>query len=102
MNERRESMSLPVLEPELGSGTVGQSRWMVVIFNNDVNSMEEVIDVLIRATGCDLEEASIETWEAHTFGKAPVHFASKTECEEAARVISSVGVKTEVAKEWED
>jgi len=75
---------------------------MVLIYNNDTNSMEEVVDVLIRATGCTMEEAEIEMWEAHTFGKAPVHFASKSECEDAASVISSVGIKTEVALEWND
>ena len=75
---------------------------MVVIFNNETNSMEEVVEILIRATGCDVQEAEIEMWEAHTFGKAPVHFAAKTVCEEAARVISSVGIKTEVALEWND
>jgi ATP-dependent Clp protease adaptor protein ClpS len=75
---------------------------MVLIYNNETNSMEEVVEVLMIATQCDYEEAVIEMWEAHTFGKAPVHFASKSECEEAAHIISSVGVKTEVAKEWND
>ena len=75
---------------------------MVVIFNNDTNSMDEVVEVLMRATGCDLDEAYIEMWEAHTYGKAPVHFASRSECEEAASIISSIGLKTEVAPEWED
>jgi len=75
---------------------------MVVIYNNDTNSMDEVIEVLMLATRCEYDEAIIEMWEAHTFGKAAVHFASKSECEDAALIISSVGVKTEVAKEWND
>jgi ATP-dependent Clp protease adapter protein ClpS len=75
---------------------------MVVIFNNDTNSMEDVVEVLMRATGCDIQEAYIETWEAHTFGKAPVHFSAREECEEAAAEISAIGVKTEVCPEWED
>jgi ATP-dependent Clp protease adaptor protein ClpS len=75
---------------------------MVVIFNNETNSIDEVIDVLMQATGCDAEEAAIETWEAHHYGKAPVHFASKGECDEAAETISRIGVKTEVAQEWSE
>jgi len=71
---------------------------MVVIYNNETNSMEEVVSVLMQATGCD----AIEMWEAHTFGKAPVHFADKQECDEAAKVIASIGIKTEVAREWID
>jgi ATP-dependent Clp protease adaptor protein ClpS len=95
-------MSQVVLEPEVVDPGTGAGRWMVVIFNNDDTTMEEVVDILMRATRCDLEEASIEMWEAHTFGKASVHFASKEECEEAASIIQTVGVKTEVRQEWDD
>ncbi len=95
-------MSHVVLEPDLSSGETGAGRWMVVIYNNESNSMDEVIDILMIATQCDQQEAAIEMWEAHTFGKAPVHFASKEECDTAAAIISSIGIKTEVSKEWND
>lgn len=90
--------SLPILEPT----PVHLGRWMVIIFNNPVNTVDEVIFTLMAATGCDEQEASIETWEAHNFGKAPVHFASQQECLEVASIISNIGVKTEVAPEWND
>lgn len=77
-------------------------RFMVVIFNNDTNSVDEVVAVLMQATGCTLEEASIETWEAHHYGRAPVHFAGREKCQEVAGVISRIGVKTEVRPEWID
>jgi len=93
-------MSQTILEPEVQGPETGNGRWMVVIYNNDHTSMDTVIEVLMRATGCDMQEAYIEMWEAHTFGKAPVHFAAKEECDEAATTISAVGVKTEVAPEW--
>jgi ATP-dependent Clp protease adapter protein ClpS len=95
-------MSQVVLEPEIVDAETGAGRWMVLMFNNDTTSMDEVVDILMRATGCDVEEAVIEMWEAHTFGKASVHFASKLECEEVASVINSIGVKTQVTREWED
>jgi ATP-dependent Clp protease adapter protein ClpS len=95
-------MSHSLLELELLGADVGAGRWMVVIFNNETNSMEEVVEILMVATGCNEQEAEIEMWEAHTFGKAAVHFATKIECEEAARIIASVGIKTEVAREWND
>ena len=75
---------------------------MTVIFDNEHNSMDEVVAVLMRATLCDEEEAAIEMWEAHTYGKALVHFASKEECEAAAGIIEGIGVRTEVAPEWDD
>jgi ATP-dependent Clp protease adaptor protein ClpS len=97
-------MANPVLDPnqieDLSQGGSTSARWMTVIFNNDTNDMDEVVEVLMRATGCDAEEAAIETWEAHTYGKAPVHFASRGECENVARVISQIGVQTEVTLEW--
>jgi hypothetical protein len=95
-------MSHSLLETELLGTDIGTGRWMVVIFNNETNSMDEVVDILIIATGCTAEEAEIETWEAHTFNKAPVHFATKVECEDAATIIASIGVKTEVSREWND
>jgi ATP-dependent Clp protease adaptor protein ClpS len=75
---------------------------MVVIFNNDHTPVDMVILALMRATSCGRHEAEMETWEAENFGKAPVHFAAKEECEQAAAIISSIGVKTEVSPEWSD
>lgn len=96
------AMTQPVLEPTLVDAPAKQGRWMVTIFNNDVTPFDDVIRALIHATGCDAQEAAIEAWEAHHLGKAPVHFASQTECQTAAEIIYAVGVKTEVSPEWRD
>jgi len=93
-------MSQTVLQPEILNPGTQDGGWMVVIYNNDHTAMDEVIEVLMRATGCDVQEAYIEMWEAHTYGKAPVHFSNRQECEEAAQVITSVGVQAEVTLEW--
>jgi ATP-dependent Clp protease adaptor protein ClpS len=95
-------MSRTVLEPEIVDSGRGSGRWMVEIFNNQHNTFEEVIEVLMRSTGCGVQEASIETWEAHEFGKTPVHFSSLNECEIVASMISSIGVRTTVRREWEE
>lgn len=95
-------MSRTVLAPEVLESGTGYGRWMVVMFNNSHNSFDEVIEVLMRSTGCGLQEASIEAWEAHTFGRTPVHFSSQTECEIIATMISSIGVQTQVRREWEE
>lgn len=93
----------PSFEPTFETSRGGsKERWMVVIFDNDVNTFEQVTDVLMTATGCDFEEALIETWEAHTYGKAPVHFASKQVCDDVATRISTIGVRTRVCPEWDD
>lgn len=95
-------MPQTIQAPEISDGATGRGRWMTLIFNNETNSPEEVVEALMRATGCEEEEAAMETWEAHTFGKAPVHFASRNECLEAAGIIAAIGVRTEVAPEWDD
>jgi len=81
-------------------GHVESGRWMVLICNNDYNSFDEVVAVLQLATQCSLEEAYIEAWEAHTYGKAPCHFDTQDECERVARIIQKIGVLTEVRMEW--
>ena len=80
----------------------GAARWKVTIFNDDYILRDDVFEVLIRATGCDAAEADIEIWEAEKYGKAPVHFANRAECESAAWIIGRIGVKTEVTPEWDD
>jgi ATP-dependent Clp protease adaptor protein ClpS len=82
-------------------GESNGDRWKAVIFNNETNSVEEVVYALILATKCEVEEAYVETWEAETYGKAPVHFASYEECAKVCRSLSTIGLKTELAKEWD-
>ncbi len=96
------TISLPESNEVFEASETALGRWMVTIFNNETNQLDEVIQILISATGCDLQEAEIETWEAHTYGKAPVHFSAREECETVARTISRIGVRTEVTREWED
>lgn len=88
---------LPVVEPKLA-----RDRWGLIIFNNDHNTIEEVIFGLMASTQCGIEEATIEAWEAHTYGQAWVHFGSREDCRRAALVMEAIGVQTEVRKEWEE
>jgi len=90
----------PELEPMREPAPLHEGRYKVVIFNNDHTEYDEVVRVLMAATGCDLEEAAIETWEAHTFGQADVHFALEHVCYEVAAVIAGIGVRTTVQPEW--
>lgn len=95
-------MAAPVLDPEAIDDVSKSGRWMVVMFNNPLNTFDEVIMIVMIATQCDQDEAELETWEAHLRGKAPVHFAIKEECERVSKIISSIGVVTEVLPEWND
>ncbi len=95
-------MSQPSLLPQIDEpGSDLGARWKVVIYNNDYTDRDQVCEVLMSATGCDIQEAALEVWEAEVYGKASVHFAARQECESAAFVISRIGVKAEVSPEWD-
>lgn len=91
------------LAPEVLDGSPGyDGRYMTVIFNNDYNSFGEVVESIVEATGCEFSEAYMETWEAHHYGKASIHFDTQVACCAVAAIVSRIGVKTEVRPEWED
>jgi len=66
--------------------------WIVTVYNNDHNNHEEVIHILMVATGCDQSEAQLETWEIHNLGHSVVHHAEQRECETVAAVIAQIGI----------
>ena len=75
------------------------SGWIVTVFDNDTNTFDEVVEVLIRATGCTLEEAEIETWEVDQLGRSVVHHGCETECRRSAEIICQIGIRVEVSQE---
>jgi ATP-dependent Clp protease adaptor protein ClpS len=72
--------------------------WIVTVFNNDYNTYEQVMTILMAATGCTAEEAYIEAWEIDNLGKSVVHHAGEEECRTAAKVIATIGIKVEVTQ----
>jgi len=78
---------------------VAQRPWIVRVFNNDHNTYQEVMMILMLATACNAEEAYIEAWEIDHLGSSVVHEAAEIECRAAAKVISSIGIRVEVMQE---
>lgn len=91
-----ENSAMPM--PDLGEQPTHQRNggWGVTIFNNDVNTYEEVIGILMSATGCTSEEAYIEAWEVDHYGTCLVHIAAEEECKSAAKMIATIGMRVEV------
>jgi ATP-dependent Clp protease adaptor protein ClpS len=69
---------------------------IVIVFNNDHNTYAQVIDILIKATGCAQDEAEMETWEIDHLGRSIVHHGDRAECERAAAIIQTIGIKVAV------
>lgn len=97
-NKQGSTIDRPIENIETDAGSPRGSTG-VLVYNNDTNTYQEVIDILMKATECDEEEAFIETWEIDHYGKAIVHYASREECERVARTISTIGIKTEVVED---
>lgn len=69
--------------------------WMVTVYDNDKNTYEEVMFVLMLSTNCDEEEAYIEAWEIDHFGACVVHRAEESECRSVSEVIATIGIAVE-------
>ena len=93
-------VTLPDLEEKITDRTTGGgSGFLVIVYDNDKNTWHEVVTVLQKATGCTQEEAEIETWEVDTLGKSVVHHAGQEECERAAGIIRTIGIRVEVVED---
>ncbi len=79
--------------------TIGGSGYIVIVYDNDKNTWDDVVMILQKATGCSLEEANIETWEVDNLGKSVVHHGGQEECNRAAGIIRTIGIRVEVVEE---
>lgn len=76
----------------------GTDEHVVIVFDNDYNTYEEVIAILQVATGCSRSEAEMETWEIDHLGRSYVHYGSRQECDRAAAIIRTIGIRVAVEK----
>jgi hypothetical protein len=93
--------SVPTADPELedGLGIGGTGGWVVTVYDNDFNTWDEVVGILVKATGCTIDEANMETWEVHNLGKSVVHHGGEGECKQAGDVIATIGIRVTVTRE---
>lgn len=86
--------------PEISEAHPGSGdRWIVTVFDNDTNTYEEVITILIIATNCTPDEAWIEAWEVDHLGHSVVHCGDEDDCITVAEIISTIGIRVEVTPE---
>jgi hypothetical protein len=78
---------------------LSDSGWIVTVYNNDYNTYEEVIAILILATACHYEEAYLEAWEVDHLGRSVVHHGKETDCQRVGDIIAKIGIRVEVTQE---
>lgn len=94
----RKTIARPDLE-EYNSQDQQGSGYIVIVYDNDKNTYDQVVGILMKATVCTLEEAQIETWEVDNLGKSVVHHGGQEECERAASIIRTIGIRVEVVED---
>ena len=86
--------------PEIRLDTTNHGEhWIVTVYNNEYNTWDEVVNILMIATGCSEDEADMETWEVDNLGKSVVHHGGQEVCETAAEIIAQIGIRVEVSEE---
>jgi ATP-dependent Clp protease adapter protein ClpS len=89
------SITLPEQIEELERKGEEAGPSVVILYNCDCHSFDEVILQLQKATGCALEKAGRIAVEAHFEGRAIAYTGSADECERAASVLRSIGLQVE-------
>ena len=72
--------------------------YVVILYNDDHHSTEEVVVQLQKATGYSLERCVRVMLEAHERGRAIAYTGSADDCERAARVLRQVRLQVETDK----
>ncbi|RNC83927.1 MAG: ATP-dependent Clp protease adaptor ClpS [Balneola sp.] len=70
--------------------------WRLILYDDDIHTFEEVIEQLIKATGCAYSHAESVTWKVHNEGKALVHEGEFEECLRIDSVLKEIQLVTEI------
>lgn len=76
-------------------GSTG-SNYRVILYNDNTHSIDEVVMQLMKATGCEVEEAAHITIEAHLKGRAVCFKGEREKCHKVARVLREIRLQCEV------
>jgi ATP-dependent Clp protease adapter protein ClpS len=97
LNVNSSVVALPevISEKALQSKLPGDGSWVVILYNCDCHTFEDVIEVLQRATGCTEDVAEFLAYKVHLDGRAIVFRSNREKCERVAGIIGAVGLQVE-------
>ncbi len=70
--------------------------WRLFLFDDDIHTFDEVIEQLMKATGCSYSHAQETTLKVHQEGKAVVHEGEFLECLKIENVLKEIQLVTEI------
>src|SRR2546422_4866192 len=83
------------IEPRSTDGTDTSGPYVVILYNCDCHSFEEVILQLQKAAGYSVEKAFQIAMEAHTHGRAIAYTGTAPDCERVAGVLRAIRLQVE-------
>lgn len=89
--EEKEAPSVEILEEE-----DEETPWRVILYNDEIHTFDEVINQLIKATGCSTSKAEELTFKVHNEGKAKVYEGNFEECFEVNSILKEIQLVTEI------
>lgn len=91
------TLDLPGLESleDIRDGAEIDGPWIVILYNCECHTFDDVILILQKATGCSLEKGEAIAYEVHTKGRAICFSGSQEECERVAAIIASIRLQVE-------
>ena len=69
--------------------------WIVILYNCECHTFDDVEQILQKATGCSLEDAQAIAVEVDTRGRAICYSGTQEECERVAQIIASIRLQVE-------
>lgn len=72
--------------------------YMVILYNCDCHTFEQVEKQLQKAVGCTLEKAEAFAMEVHTTGRSVVYSGEDVECEKVANILRQIKLQVETDK----
>ena len=68
----------------------------VIVFNDEWHTFEEVINQIMKATGCGQNKAETLTWEIHSKGRAVVYDGDMAKCVIVSEILEEIDLSTEI------
>ena len=83
-------------EDEVITEVAIQEPAKVILFNDEVHTFDEVINQIMKATGCALKRAEEFTWEVHHNGKSVIFEGELIRCMSVSGVLEEIDLTTQI------
>jgi ATP-dependent Clp protease adaptor protein ClpS len=87
-----------VIDNQTNTQTELGNPWQVMLFNDEVHSVDEVILQIPKATGYALERAVELSIRVHQKGRALVYVGSKEKCEKVSAILQQIQLIVQIEK----